>query len=851
MWPVWLEQLLQDVKYGFRMMASHPVFTGMAVLSLALGIGANTAIYSFMDAVLLRSLPVQHPEQLVNFDWHTKDFPHVAHSFNGGNYRDPKTGFTSGNFPYPVFELFRGNKDVCSNVFAFADASRLNLLVQGQGEVVDGLLVSGDFFSGLGVPPAAGRLISPEDDRAGAPPVAVISFAYWQRRFANNPSAVGQSILVNNNAFTIAGVSAPEFYGVNPGSARDISLPLHAMSLLDPNSRDNSQFLDKNYYWVQMMGRLRPGVTPLQAQAALAGSFQQFIAGTAATAEERADLPALLVREGGAGLDSLRRQFSKPLYVLMTMVALILTIACANIANLLLARAASRRREIAVRLSLGAGRARVMRQLLTESVLLAAIGGMLGVALAVWGIRLLSVLIANSRDNFLLQADLNWHVLGFTIGLTLVTGILFGLAPAMQATRVDLTPALKESGSTALRGRLRRSLVRISLGHSLVVAQIAVSLLLLITAGLFVRTLSNLRSVSLGFNRENLLLFRVNAWQAGFRDVALARFYDTLLDRLRAIPGVRKASLSTFALVEGSMSSTGINIPGAPAVSGKPNNTSVLTVGPSFFSTMEIPILSGREPDERDKAGAPLVAVVNEKLVQTYFGGANPIGRRLGLGRGNAADFEIIGVAKNARYNSLTRDIEPTTYVPYSQRLAGLRQMSFELRTAGDPLAQSNAARQVVQQLDARIPVTQMRTQAAQIDRTISQELIFAQLCSAFAILALLIAAVGLYGTMAYAVARRTREIGIRMALGAQRRRILWMVVREVSVLGAVGVAIGLPAAYGASRFVESFLFGMKRSDPATVTASVAILLVAAILAGYAPARRASRTDPMVALRHE
>jgi predicted permease len=847
------EQFAQDVRYGLRMMTSNPLFTAMAALSLALGIGANTAIYSFMDAVLLRSLPVQRPEELVVFNWHTKDFPPIAHSFSGNNYKDPKTGFTSGNFPFPAFEILRANHDVCSSIFGFQNGARLNLIVQGQAEIADAQLVSGAYYAGLGIAPAAGRMIGDDDDRPGATPVAVISFGYWQRRFASSPAVVGQSILINNVPFTIVGVSAPEFYGVNPGAAPIIFIPIHDAPLFQTflAGKPDTRFIEKNFYWVEMMGRLRPGVSLAQAQAALAAPFHQFVASTAVKEREKADLPALFLTEGSTGLDSLRRQFSKPLYVLMTLVGMILAIACANIANLLLARATARRREMAVRLSLGAGRARVVRQLLTESLLLASVGGLLGVIFAFWGVRFLSVLIASGRDNFALHADLNWHVLGFTLALSLGTGMLFGLAPAMQATGIDLTPALKETRSEALRRRARGSFVRVNLSQALVVLQVALSLLLLIAAGLFVRTLSNLQSVELGFNRENLLLFSMNAKQAGYKDAALAGFYHNLQNRLSAIPGVRGVSLSTYALVSGSMSSRGFKLADAAKTANKPQGPSMLTVGPHFFTTMQIPILLGREIDERDKAGSPLVSVVNQNLVNTYFGGENPIGQRFGFGNGTPGDIEIIGVARNARYNTLKKDIPPVIYIPYRQSLQDLNQMFFEVRTAGDPLAVVNTVRKIVQQADAHVPVINVRTQAGQIDQTLSQERIFAQLCSVFAVLALAIACVGLYGTMAYTVARRTSEIGIRMALGAQRRRIVWMVLREVSVMTAVGLAIGLPTAYGTTQFVKSFLFGMQPNDPLALSLAVVVLLAAAILAGYAPARRASKIDPMVALRHE
>ena len=847
MWTwTFLEQFTQDVRYGLRSMAANPVFSSMAVLLLALGIGANTAIYSFMDAIMMRALPVQRPEELVILNWHTKAFPPVAHSFSGNNYKDPRTGFTSGNFPFPAFELLQAGNGVLSSLFAFAGVGRMIVEVQGTAEIASGEIVSGDFFSGLGVHQILGRPINQEDDRTGAN-VAVISYAWWQRRFAANPNAVGQSILINNAPYVIVGVSPPEFFGVNPDSAPEVFMPIHSIGLMGSNPSANQRLINKNRYWVEMMGRLKPGIGLRQAQTALAVQFHYFAAATASNDNERADLPELLLQEGGSGIDSVRRQYSKPLFVLMAMVALILTIACANTANLLLARATARRREMAMRLSLGASRARVVRQLLTESILLAGIGALLGILIAFLGIRFITWLLANGRDNFTLHAGIDGQVLAFTLGLALVTGILFGLAPALQATRMDLTPALKEARSGASRR------FRPGLSHTLVVAQIAISLLLVIGAGLFVRTLSTLESVELGFNREHVLLFSAMGRQAGYKDAGLVRLYEDLRSRFGAIPGVRNVSLSDYALVSGGMSATGVAIPGIASPRGREAGTSVLNVGPSFFTTMQVPIIQGREIGERDTAGSPPVTVVNEVFAKKYFGSENPLGRRIRLG-GDAAkfdEFEIVGVSKTARYNSLKQDIPPIAYLPYTQNLRVLNQVVFELRTATDPLGFVSAVRQIVHEVGPRVPIYNVTTQAAQIDQTIGQERTFAQLCTCFAGLALLIASMGLYGTMAYAVARRTSEIGIRMALGAERRLIVRMVLGEVLALTAAGLGIGLAAAWASTQFVESFLFGIKRNDPLSVSVSVLVLIAAVSLAGYAPAWKASRIDPMVALRHE
>jgi len=549
----YLEQLAQDCRYGFRTIAANRVFSILAILSLALGIGANTAIYSFMDSLLLRSLPVSDAQSLAVVNWGAKPHGHdfVMRAMSGSTWSDSKWAEIAGIFPFPAFELIRTNSTaVFSSVFAYYPTRRVNVMVKGQAEQASGEFVSGDYFRGLEVSPAAGRTIIPDDDRLGAPAIAVLSFVFSQRRFGDAANAPGQSILINNVPFTVAGVAPPGFFGVDPAAAPDFYVPLRTNLLLRLRGEkgDAEGYLEQNYYWLEMMARLRPGVSLTQAQAALGPAFHQWVA-TTASDRELAALPELLIREGTTGLNTLRRQYSKPLYVLLAMVGLILMIACANIANLLLARATARRREMAVRLSMGAGRFRLIRQLLTESVLLASIGGALGVAFAIWGIRFLTFLLANGREDFTLHPDLNWHVLGAAGALSLLTGLLFGLAPALQSTRADVMPALKEA-----RGGLRRSqhsFRRPSLSQMLVVTQIGISLLMLVAAGLFVRTLSNLQSIQLGFNRENVLLFRMNARQAGHRDPEIIAFYSDLQKRFFAIPGVRAASASHSPLLGG------------------------------------------------------------------------------------------------------------------------------------------------------------------------------------------------------------------------------------------------------------------------------------------------------------
>jgi macrolide transport system ATP-binding/permease protein len=848
---IWIKrfwsELGQDVRYGCRTMTANKVFSILAVLLLALGIGANTAIYSLIESILLRSLPVADSESLVVLNWHSpppfngnKQWVHVMHRVQGRAWPGEKGAMVSGMFPYGAFETLREENEenpVFSTLFGYFNGLKHNLAVRGQATRASVEYVTGGYFRGLGVLPAAGRLIDSEDDRQGAAAVAVISFVTSQNRFGGPPNAIGQSILVDNVPFTVIGVAPPEFFGVDPAAAPDLYLPVHTNLLVDGPAAA-PMYHDGNYYWIEMMGRLRPGVSMAQAQAVLAPRFHQWVAATATTAGERAKLPALILNPGAAGLGSLRRRFSKPLYVLLMMVGLILALACANIANLLLARAAARRREMAVRLSLGAGRFRVVRQLLTESVMLASLGGAFGVLFAIWGMRSLTLLLSNGQENFTLHAELNWSVLGLTAALSVVCGLLFGIAPAIQSTRPDVMPALKNGRGGGPRRRSQ---------HVLVVAQIAISFLLLVAAGLFVRTLNKLDSVQLGYAREHILLFSLNARQAGHRDPEITTFYTDLLKRFESIPGVSSATVSQSSIISADRAGETYRGPikiGAVTTLG----AGVMVVGPRFLTTMQIPILAGREIDDRDQSGSTPVALISERLARTYFGNDNPVGRRITF-VDEKRDLQIVGVSANLRYGDLKHETPMTVFVAFSQFSPD--RVTYALRTAGDPLRYVRSVYEIVRKADSRIPVTNVVTQAAEIDRTISQEVTFAKLSTGFAVLALLIACVGLYGTMSYSVAQQVGEIGIRMALGAQRGAVVWMVLRRVLILAAVGLAISVPAALIGTRLVKSFLFETQPNDPGTLALAGVVLLSAAILAGYAPARRASRIDPLAALRQE
>jgi predicted permease len=873
-----IENFLQDLRYGLRMLVNIPGFTAVVVLSLALGIGANTAIFSLIDAVMLKMLPVSNPEQLRLLSWAAQSQPGIMpangiiHSLSGNMDQDRTGRMTSTSFSYPTFEQIHARNDVFSDVFAFADPDRVNLNVSGQAQLAEAELVSGSYFSGLALGTVVGRTITEADDLPGAAPVAVIGYGYWERRFGGEPSVLGRRVTINNIPFTIIGVSSPEFFGLQPGRAIDVWLPLHTQPQVEPrwSEEGDSKFIRRDDWWVMIVGRLKPGVREQQARAALEVTFQQSIgvqqeaaqkAATLKKSPEQAHqpvsqaLPHLELASASKGLNDLRREFSKPLFILMAVVGLVLLIACANVANLLLARATTRRKEIAVRLAIGAGRRRLIRQLLTESVMLAALGGGFGLLLAYWTTSLLITFMSSGRYPITLNVRPDVRVLAFTVAVSLVTGVLFGLAPASRTTRVDVTTALKETSSGSSSG-IHYGRVRLGLGKALVVSQVAMSLLLLVGAGLFVRTLQKLENLDVGFNRRNILLFGVDPTQNGYKGEKLRALYQELQRRIEALPGVLSASLSNHTLIGGGVTVSGFSIRRATpkrAATGRDGAGGVHFngVGPQFFETMGIPLMLGRTIGPEDKSGAPKVAVINETLARKYFEGSNPIGRHFSSDNQWATDIEIVGVVGDARYADLRKKVPPTVYVPYTQTLEGQGPMHFEVRTSGDPIAMILAVRHVVQDVDKSLPLFELRTQVEQIDQTLFQERLFARLTSFFGVLALALACVGLYGLMSYAVARRTNEIGIRMALGAEGARILAMVLREGLVLVSLGCVLGVPAALAATHLVATMLYGLKSTDPITIAVAVALMAAVAIVASYLPAIRAARVDPMVALRYE
>ena len=867
-----MQILWQDLRYGARMLLKQKGLTAIAVLSLALGIGANTALFSVVDAMLLKKLPVREPDRLVLFVTRApRDFS--VGSYTGNSSRDPVTGESvMTSFPYQSFARVREQRGALSDVFAFGNVG-LNVNADGQADVASGQAVSGNYYAGLGVQAMIGRTITDEDDKASANPVAVLSNRYWQRRFSGDPAVIGKQINLNNVAFTIIGVTPPGFEGtMQAGSTQDVTIPIawEPQMYVD---RERSNMNGAGVWWLRIMGRLKPGATPEQARAQLESVFHQSVVehraarqtqaqaqgGNPIKALEPKDFPRLTLESGGQGEMNTRRFYAPSLYMLLGVVGLVLLIACANVANLLLARAASRRKEIGVRLALGASRWRLIRQLLTESLMLAGMGGATGILFALW-IKdgLLAADDWGGRGMRALDPQLDWRVLGFTLALSLLTGIVFGIAPAWRATRVDLAPSLKDNarGSSAAS----RSL----LSRSLVVVQVALSLLLLVGAGLFLRTLLNLQRVEPGFNTRNLLLFGVQPSLIGYKDEKLAQLYQQMCERLEAVPGVQAVTFSQQALLSQSSSSRSVYLraalDAAPDAEGRiksSGNGYIHQVRENFLEAMGIPLLAGRtfKPSDDDKA--PKVVVVNQTFANKYFPDENPIGKRFTFDSKKPDEIEIVGLARDAKYTRQRDEIPPTVYIPWRQNLRGVSAVNFEVRTAGDPNVSIAAIRQAVREVDGNLPLNNVKTQIEQIDETLRMERFFAKLMSLFGLLAQQLASIGLYGVMAYSVSQRTNEIGIRMALGANQRDVLKMVVRQGMALTMIGVALGLAGAYVLTKYLESkanlnnMLYGVKASDPLTYAVIAVLLTLVGLLACFIPARRATKVDPMVALRDE
>jgi predicted permease len=833
-----MESVGQDLRYGLRMLAKSPGFSAVAILTLALGIGANTAIFRVVNAVMLRSLPVQHPEQLVVARWSARAYPSHIKYESYGDCRSSQTN-ASCQFSYRMAEGIRAHPALFAGVAAFAGPVETNLTGNGPASITKAQYASGDYFRTLGVHPALGRTLTPSDDVRGAAPVVVLNYTYWQTAFGGSRDVVGRSIKLNGKPFTIVGVTEPGFTRLTPGKAIEMWLPLAQLSPLLP--KDPADPYDPGRWWLAIVARLQPGVSRAQAQTAVNVMFRNEALHGADPAFTDADDPHVSLLPANEALNGDRFTLGEPLYLLMAAVGTVLLIACANVAGLILARASSRAREIAARLALGAPRSRIIQQLLTESFLLAAAGGVLGVILASWGAHALAASIATSGISDLpVDPRADPTVLGFTITIVILTSIAFGLTPAFRGTRIDVASTLKDnSASLSAGGCGGRS--RLGLGKSLVMAQVALSMMVLVGAGLLLRTLDKLHAVDPGFDTRNVLLFSLRPALAGYQTDDVLPLYSEVERRLAALPGVANVTYSSTPLLSGMLMVTEIHLEGRPDSAAA--LTQVLETGPNFFETMRIPLRLGRalRPDDA-QTSAPHVAVVNEAFVRHFMGSRYPLGAHFG-----PDTTEIVGVVADAKYNGLRPDYAPTVYLP----LTGNGDATFALRITSTTRSMSRALRRVVGGIDDNIPIDDIRTQSEAADQQLFNERLVAHLSSLFALVALALMCIGLYGLLSYEVARRTREIGIRSAIGAQQHHVVNMVIGQGLSLVLAGTLAGILFAFVVTRYLQHLLFGVGPTDPVTFLAVSVMLAAVALLACYIPARRATRVDPIVSLRFE
>jgi predicted permease len=837
-----VEHIGQDVRYAMRMFGRTPGFTVVVVTILALGIGANTAVFSLINAVLLKLLPVKDPQQLVHFS-------KVRSVADQMDY-----------FSYPEVELFQQETHAFSGVFAFANLNGVNVEVNGRGEIANGQVVSGSYFSTLGVSAIIGRTIEVGDDQvAGGSAVAVISYKYWRERLAGNPAVVGTKIIVNNYPFTIIGITPPEFFGLQPGQPIEVSVPLKMIAPLRPEYAMTGTKYDVLTYPSRaaffIMGRLQPGVTAATAAARMEPLFRDAmndeamsLVGAPLDSPRQREMyrqARLQLTPGGRGLAALRERFSKPLWILMAAVGLLLVIACANVATLLLARAQFRHHEMAARLVLGARRMRLMQQLITESVLLALAGGMLGIALAFWAS---GSLMGHMGSPIVLSVRPDLRVLGFSLAISVLTAILFGLIPARRLVRTDmpygLVPNIHGAGKTAVRSHGTRALIAL---------QVAASLVLVVVAGLLVRSLQNLKSFYPGFRTDSVLLFDVNARLLGYTVAQTNTLYRRLIDQIDALPGIRRTSFSIDPPLSGGLCCTGPTIEGYQPSSGSaPRSVGLNVLGPNYFDVLETPVLLGRDFTRADDANAPKVAIINKRMAHDTFGDTSPIGRRFSIPQwaGDKSWYSIVGVVADAKSWDLREPVVPMIYVPLGQIVVP-GGVTFEVRTARRASVEVPAVLHAVAQVDGRLSLSGVKTLNEQIDDSLVQERLVASLAGLFGMLAVLLASIGLYGVMAYTVNRKTNEIGIRMALGSGRIQIAGLVLREALLMVFAGLLLGVPAAMATAHLLRSQLYGLGPYDPKTMLFAVGMILGVAVLACYPPATRAMRIDPMAALRYE
>ncbi len=835
-----MQSLSKDLRFGLRMLAKSPGFTAIAVITLALGIGANTAIFSLMNQVLLRRLPVKNPDELVILRAPGPVTGHVSSDGDG-----------TESFSYPMYKGLRDHNSVFSGVLARYNFSA-SVASHGQTDRASGELVSGNYFEVLGVEPAVGRVFSQDDDRVpGAQPVVVLSHSYWTRHFGGDPSVLNKVLLINNVEMTVVGVSRAGFSGVQVGKTPDIFVPL----MMTQEMTLYGETLDKwNDYWMTLLGRRRPGISERQAEAGINAVYRPLLEEqlpqikSAWNEEKRQRFldKKIFLSSGARGRTIVQRDSGGQIITLFVMVVLVLLIACTNVANLLLARGASRQREFAIRTAMGASRGRMIRQLVAESLLCAFGGGALGILLGTWLMRILTPIVVANAGVQGLTEKLDPTVLAFAIGATLLSGVFFGLIPAWRVTRLGVADVIKDQGSTA-----SASVSHVGFRKVLVAGQVAFTMLLLAGAGLFTRSLLNLRNQDLGMKTDNVISFSIQPLLNGYDTPRSIGLIDQMRGRLAALPGVRSVGTGEVPTLTGDDEGSNITVEGGPQLAEDLQDVDRDAVSPGYFSTLGIPLLSGREFTEGDGATAPKVAIASEAMVKRFLPGRNPIGAHFAFGGGQVKpDIEIVGVVKDVKQEHVSSAVQPYVYIPYAQR-PKLTGMTFYVRSTQDPLLLGSALQGEVRQMDANLPVYDLKTMDRLVEEDLFSARMVAVLSASFAGLAALLAALGIYGVLAYVVVQRTREIGIRMALGAMAGQVRLLIVKEVGSMVLIGVGVGLPLAYGLARFSESLLYGVHAGDPAVYASGLGLIGLIALAACFIPARRATRVDPLVALRYQ